>query len=64
MNNPILQPCKVCGGTVSSNAKTCPHCGEPLPENGLGGTKVAMKFFYTAFFISWIYFIARYFGLI
>jgi hypothetical protein len=26
-----MKPCKVCGKTVSPNAKTCPHCGEPGP---------------------------------
>jgi hypothetical protein len=26
-----MKPCKVCGKTVSPNAKTCPHCGEPEP---------------------------------
>ena len=26
-----MKPCKVCGKTVSPNAKTCPHCGEPKP---------------------------------
>ncbi|MBT4901248.1 MAG: zinc ribbon domain-containing protein [Verrucomicrobia bacterium] len=26
-----MKPCKVCGKTLSPNAKTCPHCGEPEP---------------------------------
>ena len=24
-------PCWVCGGTLSRQAKTCPHCGHPEP---------------------------------
>jgi len=28
-----MKPCKVCGKTVSPNAKTCPHCGEPEPNH-------------------------------
>jgi ribosomal protein L7/L12 len=27
----ILGVCHCCGGRVSSEAKTCPHCGQPLP---------------------------------
>ncbi|MCR8644470.1 hypothetical protein NV379_17585 [Paenibacillus sp. N1-5-1-14] len=28
----VLINCKTCGGTVSSTAKMCPHCGERSPE--------------------------------
>jgi endogenous inhibitor of DNA gyrase (YacG/DUF329 family) len=27
---PSLVPCPLCGGTVSSDAYSCPHCGKPL----------------------------------
>jgi hypothetical protein len=35
-----LIKCKDCGGVVSRNAETCPHCGAPVPEPpklGCGG---------------------------
>jgi predicted amidophosphoribosyltransferase len=27
---PSLVPCPLCGGTVASDAYSCPHCGKPL----------------------------------
>ena len=27
-----VKPCKECGGQVSDNAKTCPHCGAKQPK--------------------------------
>jgi len=26
-----LGVCRTCGGTVSSEATSCPHCGQPMP---------------------------------
>ena len=34
--NPNLSQCKDCGGTVSSQAATCPHCGTPNPSGRTG----------------------------
>ena len=35
---PHLPPCPMCGASVSPNAVSCPHCGEPL---GTGGDDAA-----------------------
>lgn len=32
MTGPTLGTCKCCGGTVSSEARACPHCGQPYPS--------------------------------
>ena len=29
--NDMTVPCWVCGGTISRQAKVCPHCGQPDP---------------------------------
>jgi hypothetical protein len=31
MVKPLVGPCRCCGGKVSSEAHTCPHCGQPEP---------------------------------
>ena len=31
MSKPILGACRCCGGKVSSEARRCPHCGQPRP---------------------------------
>lgn len=28
---PKLGPCRACKAQVSSEARSCPHCGQPLP---------------------------------
>ena len=34
----ILTACKTCDGKVSSEARVCPHCGQPEPyESSLAG---------------------------
>ena len=33
MTQPILTTCRCCNGKVSSEALTCPHCGQPNPAN-------------------------------
>jgi len=35
-----LETCKTCGGPVSTNAKTCPHCGEKLPPRWTPGKRL------------------------
>ena len=37
----MLINCEVCSGKVSKNAKSCPHCGEPISNiwTKVGGTK-------------------------
>lgn len=35
MDKPCLLECSVCGGKVSSAAKSCPHCGQPMNESAL-----------------------------
>lgn len=32
---PTLEFCRCCGGPVSSEAATCPHCGQPSPFSPL-----------------------------
>ena len=39
MSKPILGACRCCGDKVSSEARRCPHCGQPRPfpiESGKG----------------------------
>jgi len=31
-----LVKCKDCDKEVSTEAKTCPHCGAPMPKEGMG----------------------------
>ena len=31
-----LRPCKECGKEISSDAKTCPHCGKTVATSGFG----------------------------
>jgi hypothetical protein len=31
VGKPILGGCRCCGGKVSSQARSCPHCGQPRP---------------------------------
>lgn len=30
-SDPVLTSCRCCGGRVSNEAQTCPHCGQPKP---------------------------------
>lgn len=57
-----LKPCKECGNEVSTQAKTCPHCGvdNPAPEFGPIMTFIGklvlgvFAFFLTIVFFGWL----------
>jgi hypothetical protein len=39
-----LGACHCCGGRVSSEAPTCPHCGQPVPFlDGLDGARLELR---------------------
>jgi hypothetical protein len=39
-----LKKCRVCGGNVSSEAKSCPHCGDPqIIEKSIYTTNLCPK---------------------
>jgi rubrerythrin len=50
-SNPNLTSCKDCGGTVSTKAATCPHCGTPNPSN-LSGVLVVHRLKRKLFFAA------------
>lgn len=41
-----MADCRHCGGNVSPNAKTCPHCGEPDPSCFPGDVRILTPFGY------------------
>ena len=38
-----LQPCRVCGKDVSSDAPICPHCGAPDPVGAMAERQAAIQ---------------------
>jgi len=40
---PNLEICKCCGGKVSSEARTCPHCGQPDPSEEWGQVRSMIR---------------------
>jgi len=51
-----LNKCKECGKEVSSQAKTCPHCGAPVQAGGI----FAMAILIAVFFVLILVYAALY----
>ena len=41
MDEQKLGKCSACSGTISKQAETCPHCGQPKPNNPYIPTKIS-----------------------
>jgi hypothetical protein len=53
--NPVLVPCRACGGSVSVDASACPRCGQPVIGKPSGAVKVVVMVFGVALLVFVLY---------